>query len=215
MTVWDLGGNEMTIKNQPMKLNLQFFAEPDEPTDDPVDNLENKQGAKNNDDPKDDKTFTQSEVDSQISKAVEKAISNKRKEFEQEKQQAIEDAKKDAAEYAKMTKAQQEEADYNKRLKELEERERELNMKQLKSEVESDLKEEGLPTEFAGTLINLEDNEKIKEAITGIKKQFDEAVNNAVKEALRQDTPSSGDGKVTNNKNNKSKAEMARKARII
>lgn len=144
-----------------------------------------------------DTTFTQSEVDSRISKAVDSALKKQQAKLEEEKQQAIEDASKKAETYAKLSAKEKEDAEYKERLTKLEQRERELNMKQLKSEVESDLKNDGLPVEFASTLINLEDNEKIKESIKGIKKQFDEAVNNAVKEALRQDTPkgSSGDAK--------------------
>ncbi|WP_200411929.1 DUF4355 domain-containing protein [Virgibacillus salexigens] len=171
---------------KPLKMYLQYFAEGD-PNDPPADPPK--------DDPEGDpgkETFTQSEVDSKISKAVDSALKKREKQFEEEKQQAVEDAKKDAAAYAKMTKQQQEESDLKKREEALNNRERELNMKQLRSEIESDLKADGLPTEFAESLITLEDNEKIKEAISGIKKHFDEAVNQTVKEKLRQDTPTAG-----------------------
>ncbi|MEF2293135.1 DUF4355 domain-containing protein [Virgibacillus dokdonensis] len=182
---------DMKKQIKPLKMQLQFFAEEDpDPKDPPATPSE--------DDPKGEpegkETFSKSEVDSAISKAVNNALKKREKKFEQEKQQAIEDAKKDAAEYAKMTEKEKQEVDYQKRMKQLEQRERELNLKQLHSEIATDLKEGGLPIEFAESLIHLEDNEKIKEAITGIKKQFDEAVNAAVKEKLRQETPGSGVG---------------------
>jgi Domain of unknown function (DUF4355) len=210
--VCGIGGNEM-LKEQikPLKMQLQFFAEDDpDPKDPPAD----PPGDDPKGEPEEKETFTKSEVDSAISKAVESALKKREKKFEQEKQQAIEDAKKDAAEYAKMTEKEKQEAEYEKRMKQLEQRERELNLKQLRSEVESDLKENGLPTEFAESLIHLEDNEKIKESIDGIKKQFDEAVNAAVKEKLRQDTPKASSGKINNSKVT-SVAELAQKHRLI
>ncbi|ELK47188.1 DUF4355 domain-containing protein [Halobacillus sp. BAB-2008] len=195
------------LQSKLLRLNLQHFAENDPPQDPPSDPPE--------DPPEDDPTFTQSDVDSAISKAVDKALKNQAAKLEKEKQQAIDDAKKDAADYAKMTKQQQADADYQKRMKDLEDRERDLNLKQLLSEVEGDLKEEKLPTSFAETLIKLEDNEKIKEAIKGIKKDFDNAVNQAVKESLRQDPPASGQSFKGDQSGQQSKAEMAKKARII
>ncbi|WP_077621558.1 DUF4355 domain-containing protein [Sediminibacillus massiliensis] len=174
---------------EPLKLNLQFFADGGAPEDPPADPPTDPPA-----DPPEDKSFSQSEVDSAISKAVDKALKNKEKEFEKEKQRAIDEAKKDAADYAKLTKQQQQEKDYEKRQEKLDAKERELNLRELRSEVESDLKEKGLPAEFAGSLVQLDDNEKIKESITNIKKTFDEAVNAAVKEKLRQDTPPAGNG---------------------
>ena len=55
--------------------------------------------------------------------------------------------------------------------------------------MESDLKEKGLPTSFAESLIHLEDNEKISEVVNEIKADFDKAVQEQVKEATRQTTP--------------------------
>ena len=192
-----------------LPLNLQFFADENADTEN-VETTENQ-----NEETQDNTTFTQSDVDSQISKAVDKALKNQQKKLEQEKQQAIDDAKKDAEAYAKMTAKEKEDAEYNKRLKQLEDRERELNNKQLLSEIETDLKDNQLPVAFAQSLLAIQDNEKIKEAVTGIKKEFDEAVNNAVKEALRQDPPETGNTRSSGGNINKTKAEMARKSRII
>lgn len=199
------------LQSKLLRLNLQHFAENDSPQDPPQDSTEDPP----EDQPEDNQTFTQSDVDSAISKAVDKALKNQAAKLEKEKQQAIEDAKKDAANYAKMTKQQQEEADYQKRVKDLEDRERQLNLKQLRAEVEGDLKEEGLPADIAESLVTLDDNEKIKESISNIKKAFDEAVNNAVKEKLRQDPPESGQSFKGGQGTNNSRAEMAKKARII
>ncbi|WP_179134074.1 DUF4355 domain-containing protein [Halobacillus massiliensis] len=192
------------------RLNLQFFAE-DDTSDSDTD-----QDDTNDSDDNQDQSFTQSDVDSAVSKAVDKALKNREKQFEKEKQRAIDDAKKDAKEYAKMTKSEQEQADFEKRKKALDDRERDLNLKQLRTEVEVNLKEEGLPSDFAESLITLEDNEKIKESISNIKKTFDEAVNHAVKEKLRQDPPEGNQSfKERQAAGPSSRAEMAKKARII
>src|SRR5690625_6048018 len=74
-------------------------------------------------------------------------------------------------------------------MEELEQREKELNDRQLLNQIESDLKENNLPTSFSETLLSLQDNEKIKGKIVEIKEEFDAAVNEQVKEAHRQDTP--------------------------
>src|SRR5690625_361225 len=143
-------------------------------------------------------TFTRSDVDREVSKAVEKAIQNQRAKWEEEKAKELEKAKNEAIEYAKMTQKEKEEAELNKRLEEIEKREAELNKRQLLTEIESDLKENELPIELADTLINLNDNEEIKSKITDLKKFVDDAVNEKVKEALRQDTPTESTGEMSN-----------------
>jgi Domain of unknown function (DUF4355) len=200
--------NPAAIKKQfePLKLDLQFFAESNEPPADP---------------PKDPPAKVelsaeelQKKIEAESDRKLAKALEKKQKEWEAQLDQRVADAKKDAEQYAKMTQKEREDAEYKKRLEALDRRERELNTKQLRSEVETDLKDEGLPAAFADSLIKLEDNEKIKEAVSSIKEEFDAAVNNAVKEKLRQDPPETGGSKI-NNSSHTTKAEMARKNRII
>jgi hypothetical protein len=199
-------------QSRPLKLDLQYFAEQDEPPADPP----------NPDDPPSDPPAKielsaeelQKKIEAESDRKLAKALEKKQKEWEEQLDQRIADAKKDAEQYAKMTQKEREDAEYKKRLEALDKRERELNTKQLRSEVETDLKDEGLPAAFAESLIKLEDNEEIKEAVSSIKKEFDTAVNNAVKEKLRQDPPETGGSKI-NNSSHTTKAEMARKNRII
>ena len=47
-----------------------------------------------------------------------------------------------------------------------------------------------MPTSFAESLIHLEDAEQINEVVKAIKQDFDNAVQEQVKEATRQSTPS-------------------------
>jgi hypothetical protein len=206
--------NPAAFKKQfePLQLNLQYFSEPNDPPKDPP----------NPDEPPSDPPAKielsaeelQKKIEAESDRKLAKALEKKQKEWEDQLDQRIADAKKDAEQYAKMTQKEREDAEFKKRLEALDKRERELNTKQLRSEVETDLKDEGLPAAFAESLIKLEDNEKIKEAVSSIKKEFDAAVNNAVKEKLRQDPPETGGSKL-NNSSHTSKAEMARKNRII
>lgn len=137
-------------------------------------------------------TFSQSEVDSQISKAVDSALKKREEKHEKELQERIEKERNEAAEYAKLSQKDKEEAEYKKRVEKLEQREQEINNRELVGQIQTDLKDNGLPTELADTLLSLQDNEKIKGRISDIKKHVDEAVNEKVKEALRQDTPNAG-----------------------
>lgn len=191
----------------PLTLDIQHFA------DDP----EGAEGGEGGTDPKTPpegkETFTQSEVDSQISKAVEKALQRKQADFEKKLEDKLAEERKSAEEYAKMTAKEKEEAKYKERLKKLEEREKEINSRELLTQIESDLKENELPLSFAHSLLSVGDNEKIKESIVGIKKDFDHAVNEKVKEALRQDTPSTGGGKLGDS--GVSVAELAQEHRLI
>src|SRR5699024_5076928 len=120
------------------------------------------------------------------------ALEKREAKMQKELEQRIEKERNEAAEYAKLTAKEQEEADYKKRIEQLEKREKELNDRQLLNQIESDLKENSLPVSFAQSLLTMKDNEKIKKAISSIKKEFDNAINEQVKEKLRQDTPGVG-----------------------
>lgn len=198
---------KLTIKNKDifLPLDLQFFAE-DPPSDPPVDDPEDPEGG-------DNKTFTQSELDSQISKAVDSALKKQQSKLESDIEKRIEDAKKETERLAKLSEKERKDEELIKREKELTERLGELERKELKADAASDLSEKGLPTSFADFLL-AEDAEKTLANINDFKTSFDEAVNQRVKEALRQDTPKLGSKKLQDT-NNVSKAEMARKNRIL
>lgn len=196
-----------------LKLNLQHFAE-DNPND------PEEKGKQSGDDQGDDdkKVFelTQSELDSQKHKAVNKALANQEKKFEQRLKEAVENARSEGESYAKLTQKEKEEKTLSEREKALAEKEKEFRLRELKADVESDLKDKGLPTSFANSLIHLEDNEQINEVVNSIKEDFDRAVQEQVKEATRQSTPSGQRSDVSSNKKTSdSFAEIARQNRII
>ncbi|MCG1503490.1 DUF4355 domain-containing protein [Staphylococcus epidermidis] len=196
-----------------LKLNLQHFAE-DNPND-----PEGKGKQSGNDQGDDDKKFfelTQSELDSQKHKAVNKALANQEKKFEQRLKEAVENARSEAESYAKLTEKEKKDKEFEKREQALAEKEKKFRLRELKADVENDLKDKGLPTSFAESLIHLEDNEQINEVVNVIKEDFDRAVQEQVKEATRQSTPSGQRSDVSSNKKTSdSFAEIARQNRII
>lgn len=196
-----------------LKLNLQHFAE-DNPND-----SEGKGKQSGNDQEDDDKEIfelTQSELDSQKHKAVNKALANQEKKFEQRLKEAVENARSEAESYAKLTEKEKKDKEFEKREQALAEKEKEFRLRELKADVENDLKDKGLPTSFAESLIHLEDNEQINEVVNAIKEDFDRAVQEQVKEATRQSTPSGQQSDVSSNKKTSdSFAELARQNRII
>ncbi|MCG2290047.1 DUF4355 domain-containing protein [Staphylococcus epidermidis] len=196
-----------------LKLNLQHFAE-DNPND-----PEGKDKQSGKDQGDDDKKFfelTQSELDSQKHKAVNKALANQEKKFEQRLKEAVENARSEAESYAKLTEKEKKDKEFEKREQALAEKEKEFRLRELKADVENDLKDKGLPTSFAESLIHLEDNEQINEVVNAIKEDFDRAVQEQVKEATRQSTPSGQRSDVSSNKKTSdSFAEIARQNRII
>ncbi|MCO6293933.1 DUF4355 domain-containing protein [Staphylococcus epidermidis] len=196
-----------------LKLNLQHFAE-DNPND-PV-GKDKQSGNDQEDDDKEIFELTQSELDSQKHKAVNKALANQEKKFEQRLKEAVENARSEAESYAKLTEKEKKDKEFEKREQALAEKEKEFRLRELKADVENDLKDKGLPTSFAESLIHLEDNEQINEVVNAIKEDFDRAVQEQVKEATRQSTPSGQRSDVSSNKKTSdSFAEIARQNRII
>ncbi|WP_271401518.1 DUF4355 domain-containing protein [Salinicoccus roseus] len=200
-------------QRMPYRLNLQHFAEGGDgeggSTDDGT-SVEGEGAGEGG-----ETTYTRQQVDSMISKGVASAIDKKKKEWDKELEKRLEDERKKAADYAQLSEKEKKDRDLQDREKQLADRERELNMKELEAQVTQDLKDEGLPTSFAQTLVTLESNEVIKETISNIKKDFDQAVNDKVKEVTRQDTPVGGTGQLGSDKTTKSITQLAREKRII
>ena len=201
------------IKDDLYKLNLQFFAE-DEGDSENTNEDDNKESENDNDSKQE--TYTKNEVDSAISKAVDSALKKRERKHQQELEYAREEARKKAESYAKLTEKEKRDKEIEEREQALAEKEKEFKLRELKSDVESDLKEKGLPTSFAESLIHLEDNEKISDVVKEIKADFDNAVQEQVKEATRQSTPSNQSSSFGNRQaSGKSIQELANENRII
>lgn len=201
------------IKDDLYKLNLQFFAE-NEGDSENTNEDDNKESENDNDSKQE--TYTKNEVDSAISKAVDSALKKRERKHQQELENAREEARKKGESYAKLTEKEKRDKEIEERENALVEKEKEFKLRELKSDVESDLKEKKLPTSFAESLIHLEDVEKINEVVKEIKADFDNAVQEQVKEVTRQSTPSNQSSSFGSYKESgKSIQELARENRII
>lgn len=196
-----------------LKLNLQHFSD-DNPKD--PEGKDKQSGDNPSDDDKKVFELTQSELDSQKHKAVNKALANQEKKFEQRLKEAVESARSEGESYAKLTQKEKEEKALSEREKAIAKREKAQTLRELESDVIADLKEQKLPTSFAKALIKIEDNEEIKSTINEIKSDFDNAVQEQVKEATRQSTPSNQSSSFGNRQaSGKSFEQLANENRII
>ncbi|MDY0394784.1 DUF4355 domain-containing protein [Virgibacillus halophilus] len=135
----------------------------------------------------------ESEADRKLNSALEK----KEKEWQKQQQKAIDDAIAEKERLSKLSEKERKEEQMTKREKELNDRLAEIERKELRADAVSDLNDKGLPADFADFL--LADNaENTLENINTFKDAFDKAVNEAVKEKLRQDTPKIGGGSGVN-----------------
>lgn len=200
-------------KDDLLKLNLQFFAE-NEGDSEKTNENDNKESENDNDSKQE--TYTKNEVDSAISKAVDSALKKRERKHQQELEYAREEARKKAESYAKLTEKEKRDKEIEEREQALAKKEKEFKLRELKSDVESDLKEKGLPTSFAESLIHLEDNEKISDVVKEIKADFDNAVQEQVKEVTRQSTPNNQSSSFGNRQaSSKSFEQLAKENRII
>jgi molecular chaperone GrpE (heat shock protein) len=180
--------DSMKLRNQSMKYNLQFFAEDGAGADGgngdgQGEGTDNGNGDGNQTISFDD-FLKDSKNQSEFDKRVAKAIETRQAKWQAEYDQKIEAAKSEAAKLAKMTadqkaeyERQKNEADYQKRLAELTERE-------LKATAKETLVEEGLPVELADVL-NYKDADSCKASIDSVKKAFQSAVEKSVNDKLR------------------------------
>lgn len=138
----------------------------------------------------------QSKIDSETDKKLEKALQTARSKWEKEFNEKLEQEKREAERLAKLSEKERKEEELSKKEQEIANRLAELERKELKADAIADLTNKGLPSNFADFLL-AENAEKTLENINNFKSIFDEAVNAAVKERLRQDTPPAGNGKMT------------------
>ena len=131
----------------------------------------------------------QAEFDRRINKAVQTAVANAQKKW-----QTLTDSKVSEAEkLAQMTSEEKEKYRADKAEKELADLKRQIALGDMAKTARKMLSDEQitLPDEIIMNLVS-DDAEKTKEAVEGFTKAFKEAVNAAVKEALRGNPPKAG-----------------------
>ena len=143
--------------------------------------------------------------------AVNKAVSAARTKW----QSMTDDKLSEAEKLAKMTKDERAEYIRQKERQEFEEEKQAFEREKLLVEITKELQTQSLPIVFADSLVNISDAEKIKEAITCIKKAWDAEIAEAVKSKARQSTPREGGQIIGERRSLSSIREMANKNRII
>lgn len=133
------------------------------------------------------KKLLQSESDKRVTDALKTAQAK----WEADYKQKLESEKAEAEKLAKMTAAEKEQALLDKQKKEIEDRERAIQQKELKLETINILNEKKLPITFADLLL-ADDADKTKGNVDTFEKAFREAVDAAVTERLKGNTPGSG-----------------------
>lgn len=169
----------MEKKNEMMKLNLQFFADGGEGTEPETPTNEEEETPKDTDNK--EETLDKGSVRELIAELMAEREQAEKEKAEEEKRLST------------LSKAERERLELEKLAKKLEKREQEIAKEQLRSDALVELKEKGLPTDFADYIIG-ENAEETLANINVFKGKFDEAVNEAVKTALRQDTPTIPNG---------------------
>ncbi|NGT65172.1 DUF4355 domain-containing protein [Clostridium perfringens] len=150
---------------------------------------EGSEGDKSFDDVLKDKKY-QSEFDKRVAKALEIAKSK----WETEKATELENAKTEAEKLAKMNAEQKAKYAEEKRIAELEKREKDITTRELKAQAYETLAEKNLPKELIGTL-NFESAETCNASIEAVEKAFQNAVEKAVNNKLRgSEIPKGGQG---------------------
>lgn len=174
------------LEYKPLRMNLQYFAE-EEQQDEQQEEVEKVELTADE---------LQKKIESESDKKIAKALETAKSKWEKEFNEKLEQEKKEAERLAKLSEKERKEEELTKREQELQDRLRQLELKELKADAIADLNEKGLPSEFADFL--LADNaEKTLENINHFKTAFDQAVNEAVKGKLRQETPKASGNNVT------------------
>lgn len=122
----------------------------------------------------------QSEFDKRIAKALETA----KGKWEAEKATELENAKTEAEKLAKMNAEQKAKYEEEKRIADLEEREKNITTRELKAAAYETLAERGLPKELTD-ILNYENADVCNKSIESVEKAFQSAVEKAVNEKLR------------------------------
>ena len=131
---------------------------------------------------KPEKTFTQAELDAIVKKRLDKAEQKFNERLNQ-----LEEAQK----LAQMSEQEKQQFEFDKRIKELEQREQALlekenaySKQQYQNEIENQLKAKGLPTDLADLLINL-DAETVAKKIDSMSNAIGASVNSEIENKLK------------------------------
>lgn len=141
-------------------------------------------------------TLTQEELDAKINSEYDRRFQKQQEKFNQQleeaKNKALEDGKSEGQKLAKMSAQEKADAEEKERLAKLDEREQELNQRELTANVTDILVKKGLPKDLAEPLVGLGDADKISNVVETIQKSIEQGINEGVNERMRQEPPTNG-----------------------
>lgn len=136
-----------------------------------------------------EKTFTQKDVD----KLIQDRLAREQSKWEKR----VQDERTEAEKLAKMNAEQKAKYAEEKRLSELEKREKDITTRELRATAYETLAEKNLPKELVD-ILNYESAETCNKSIEAVEKAFQSAVEKAVNDKLRGGNPPKG-GQGANN----------------
>lgn len=138
-----------------------------------------------------DDILKDSNYQTEFEKRMSEAIKSERAKWEADSKTKIDEVKTEAEKVAKMTAEQKAKYEEEKRVADIERREKELNTRELKVQADTLLTEKNLPKSLAEVVI-YENAETCIKSIEAIETAFNEAIENAVNERLRGGKPQRG-----------------------
>lgn len=126
------------------------------------------------------KTFTQEEIDEMVKSNVDRAVAKALHKADEQR--------KEAEKLAAMNAREKAEYEMNKKKQDLEERERNIQLRELTAEAKDMLIEKGLSSDLAG-ILDYKDAESVKESINIIEAAINKEAEKQVIERLKGRTP--------------------------
>ncbi len=140
-------------------------------------------------------TLTKAELEkrlqSEADKRVDEAIKTREKKWQAEHEKTLKKEREEAEKMALMSADEKQKALEKKRQEELDSREREINMRDIKLKAINKLDTDELPVSFSDFLLG-ESEDKTFENIDIFKKHWQDALELEIKKRLKGTTPSSG-----------------------
>jgi Domain of unknown function (DUF4355) len=140
--------------------------------------------------------LSEKELQSEIDKAVTKALKTRDSKWEEKLQERIEKERSEAERLATMSHEERLKAEIDAERKQFEDERKLFLRERLELETVKQLQTEGLPTNFSGFVIG-ETADVTNQNIKAFKDAWVNAIENAVNERLKGDTPKSSNGKVS------------------
>lgn len=133
------------------------------------------------------KTYTEEEVQALLQKEADRRVSSALKK----QQKDFENKMAEAEKLKSMDETQRKDYEYNQKLQELEQRERDFTVAQNKLEATKVMANRGLPVEFVDYIV-AEDAETMLENINVFERAFKSAVSDAVSKKISAPSPKNG-----------------------